>query len=408
MIPDAFKDSQEAIFSLPCELRYYSASFLSPDSPKPATMHLQSFLTKKPAIAILLIITITGALAYTLQQSTNTSPAHLTSISHAVRIFLNGDAVGDHPGWNNSSPGPTITVTTGETVILLLNATDILLHSWFIDTQRNYTPDPNGISSPDFSLSTTKTLNFTFTPVIGQNIPAAGNWTYRCKYHPFPYMYGTIRILQAQTPEFTITASPDQITTTTQTTATTTITVNPTSSFTGTVNLASQGTNGLATTIAPQTINNGIGTATLEIKAPSPGNYTATVTATSGDLIHSLNVTVQATDFTINVNPNMTIARINKTTASTLTMEEVNGFSETITLTTNSTFCTLSQNMITGSGNATLSCNFTATGQFTVQIIGTTGSTTHTVTAVYIVTHSGHQKNPKHHSPMINLENLGS
>src|SRR5438309_3173551 len=196
----------------------------------------------------------------------------------------------------------------------MLNATDILTHNWFIDTQRNYTPDPDGISSPDFSLSTTKVLNFTFTPVIGQNIPIAGNWTYRCKYHPFPYMYGTIRILQAQTADFTISASPTQIVTATQTTATTAITVSPTSSFTGTVNLASQGTNGLAITITPQTINGGSGTATLEIIPPSPGNYTATITATSGPLTHSLNLTIQVTDFTISADPNTATARVNTQT----------------------------------------------------------------------------------------------
>src|SRR6266699_4526585 len=49
-----------------------------------------------------------------------------------VRIWLNGDVVGDHSGWNDSSPGPTITVTSGVTVNLMLKAKVILTHNWFI------------------------------------------------------------------------------------------------------------------------------------------------------------------------------------------------------------------------------------------------------------------------------------
>jgi hypothetical protein len=111
---------------------------------------------------------------------------------------------------------------SGETVHLLLDTTDGITHDRFIDTQKDFTPDPSGITSPDFSVSTTKVLNFTFTPLIRQNIPAAGNWTYRCKYHPIPYMYGTIRIPQS---DFALTAFPSQITTVTGSTATTTISV---------------------------------------------------------------------------------------------------------------------------------------------------------------------------------------
>jgi len=137
----------------------------------------------------------------------STSPS--SASSNNVRIWLNGDVLGVFSGWNNSSPGPTITVVSGETVSLFLNATDTLGHDWFIDTLKMMVPDPNGISSPDFRMNNSP-LSFTFTPLIGQNVPTAGNWTYRCKYHPTA-MYGTIRVVE---PDFSLSASPSSIITT--------------------------------------------------------------------------------------------------------------------------------------------------------------------------------------------------
>ncbi len=360
------------------------------------------------SVSFLLVIVLTTGLASpTVGLELNpVGASQAFTPTSIVRIWLNGDVVGDHPGWNDSSPGPTITVTSGVTVNLMLNATDILTHNWFIDTQKNFTPDPNGISSPDFSFSATRMLNFTFTPVIGQNIPAAGNWTYRCKYHPFPYMYGTIRILQG--PDFTISASPTELTTIAETTTTAIISVNPTASFIGTVYLTAIGTNNLQTTISPATINPNSETSTLTILAPSAGNYTATITATSGPLTHSLNLTIQATDFTINADPDTATARVNTQTTTTITIEAVNHFSGTVALSLDNTFCALSQNSITGSGNVTLSCKFTQTGQFTVQIVGTSRSTSNTATIVFSVTHPGHHKTHTHNDHMINPANLTS
>jgi hypothetical protein len=111
-------------------------------------------------------------------------------------------------GWNGSNPGPFLTVVSSDLVTIMLLSSDGFLHQWFIDFNNNNILDSNetATSSPDF-FSQTTFLNYTFTPVIGQNIPHAGNWTYKCSFHPFA-MTGIIRVLpeQVSTPVNTIAA----------------------------------------------------------------------------------------------------------------------------------------------------------------------------------------------------------
>jgi len=304
-----------------------------------------------------------------------------SAVANSLRIWLNGDVVGAHPGWNDTSPGPTITVFSGETVSLSLNATDGITHNWFIDTNNNFTPDPNEISSPDFSAST-KVLSFNFTPVIGQNIPSAGNWTYRCKYHPTS-MYGTIRVTQP--PDFSLSASPPSLAATVGNPETSIITVHPFFSFTGTVNLSATGPNGLLATITPSSVAGTSGTATLTVTVFSAGNYTATVTGTSGSLSRSLNVTVEAGDFTLNPDPAIASAQINTVASSTITVGTINHFAGAINLTSDNTSCTFTPTMVVGLGLSTLSCTFVSSGQFVINVTAMSGSLAHSVTVTFDV-----------------------
>jgi len=311
----------------------------------------------------------------------STSPP--SASSNNVRIWLNGDVGGSYPvrpGWNNSSPGPTITVISGETVDLFLNATDNLPHNWFIDTANTHAPDPNGISSHDFSTANSPLL-FTFTPVIGQNVPAAGNWTYMCRYHQ-PVMYGTIRVIE---PHFTLSTSSSSLTTTVGTSVTTTITVSPLFSFGGTVNLSVTGSNGLQTTISPVSVPGASGSATLTVVPPSADNYTATVIGTDGSQTQSLIVTVQVGDFTISADPTITAAQINSPATSTVTVTSFNHFAGAISLTSNSTACTLNPASLTGSGVSGLSCIFGSSGSFHVQVSGSSASLSHSSMVIFDV-----------------------
>jgi plastocyanin len=324
--------------------------------------------------SLLLLAVLTSVMAtvsFALDFKTGPSSASLAS-SKDVTIWLNGDAVGMHPGWNDTSPGPTMTVVSGVTVNLYLNATDFLSHNWYIDINNNSQPDPNEISSPDFSPNA-KALLFTFTPIIGQNIPSAGNWTYKCRYHPHS-MYGTIRVIQ---PNFSMSSSPASLATSVRTMGTSTIAVNLLFGFTGTVSLSTAGTSGLQTTISPGTVSGTSGVATLTVIAANAENYTATITGTSGSLTLSLNVTVEARDFTITADPSVAPAQINTVATSAITIGAINHFDGTVSLAGNSTMCFVSPTMVISLGMSTLSCTFASSGQFVVNVTATNGSLVH-------------------------------
>lgn len=331
-------------------------------------------------LEIILVIFLGVASLALVDQTNSASHPRLIASPNSVTIFLTGDVVGDHPGWNNTTPGPTITVINGQTVHLLLNATDFIMHNWFIDTLRNSSPDPNGISSPDFSAFTTKVLNFTFTPIIGQNIPSAGNWTYRCKYHP-PYMYGTIQVLR---PDFTLASAATTLRSTVNTPATTTISIGSVAHFTGAITLSTTGSSGLQTSITPMIVESP-GIATLIVKGLAAGNYTATVTGTNGTVVHTISIAVETGDFTINTNPTIIPAQIHTPATATITLIPINHYTGTADISSNSTLCTLNPTTIAATISSTLSCTFQTSGQFTVQLSGTNGPLTHSATAIFDV-----------------------
>jgi hypothetical protein len=305
------------------------------------------------------------------------SSRHLAPTANSVTIWLNGDVVGSNPGWNNTSPGPTMVLTSGVEVHLFVNATDPLLHNWFIDTRNDSTPDPNGISSPDFSFSTTGAYNFTFTPIIGQNIPSAGNWTYRCRYHP-TIMYGTIRILAS---DFSITASQTVISTVPESTASTTITLS--SPYSETVNLSTSAS--IQASISPVGVL-APGTATLTVHTSNTGNYTVTITGIVGTFIHSLNITVRVSDFTISTDPTTIQAQTNAAANSTIGFSSTNHFSGQIALSTNSSYCNVTPAETNASENAKLSCIFPVAGIFRVSVTAVSGPLTKSSTVIYDIT----------------------
>ncbi len=129
----------------------------------------------------------------TASHSASVSPA-TTSPVH--RTFTLRGSQGQN--WNLTSPGPFMSVISGDTVTLLLISADTACHTWFLDFNNNNIVDSNEL--PTYSgvfCSTTSYFNFTWVPTIGTNIPSAGNWTYKCSLHP-TFMFGTFRVSPAQ------------------------------------------------------------------------------------------------------------------------------------------------------------------------------------------------------------------
>lgn len=98
------------------------------------------------------------------------------------------------------------------------------------------------------------------------------------------YVYSSSQ--SANLPSFTI-AAPTGVTIHAGQQTTSTINVTSTNGFQGTVTLSVSASTGLTATIKPQNIT-GSGTATLTMSAAQNGTYTATVTGTSGGVIHSV------------------------------------------------------------------------------------------------------------------------
>lgn len=90
--------------------------------------------------------------------------------------------VGAVVGWNSSTthPNPTITVTQGDVVNLVLSSSDGALHRWFVDVDKNgATPDCPGADVCSNAFSSSTPMTFTFTVNF-----AAGTYTYYCSVHP--------------------------------------------------------------------------------------------------------------------------------------------------------------------------------------------------------------------------------
>jgi hypothetical protein len=190
-------------------------------------------------------------------------------------------------------------------------------------------------------------------------------------------------MINVQIVDFTITASQPP-TAKVGSTVNSNITIAPVNHFAGTVSISETIPPGLScSAISPNSLSPP-GTATVGCTASNAGNYTLTITGSSGGLSHYTSVVFTITDFTINANPaNITVTDSNAT--STITITSLNNFAETVVLTTNSTsLCSLTPSNVTGSGTAILSCTNSASS-YAVAVTGTDGTVSHTILVLVTV-----------------------
>src|SRR5215471_921111 len=139
-------------------------------------------------------------------------------------------------------------------------------------------------------------------------------------------------------PDFTLSASPNSLTITQGSMGTSTISVNPVNGFSGTVNLSISGLpSGVTANFNPPSATSASTLTLTAGSAAATGTFTLTVTGASGTLTRTttLTLTVSAPvvpDFGLSASPVSLSVRRGRSVTSTITVNPVNGFSGSVSL----------------------------------------------------------------------------
>jgi hypothetical protein len=215
-----------------------------------------------------------------------------------------------------------------------------------------------------------------------------GNWNWHTRI-------GTFRLPGCGSPDFLLSASPTSSTVTQGGSTSYNVSISDEGSFSSAVDLS---VDGLPTGAnGTFTVNPATSSSVLDVTT-SPttpaGSYPLTITGTGGGITHQTTVTLvvqaPAPNFTITASPtSQTVTRGAKTTY-TVTINPVNGFSSSVSLSVsglpNRTSASFSPNPATSSSTLTITTNRkTNTGTRTLTIKGTGGGLTRTTTVTLVV-----------------------
>ena len=139
-------------------------------------------------------LVILVVLASAMLVHSQTSPASHNSTTLPYQPFgpgvhrtywLVGRVLNPGIGWNGTNPGPSLTANDGDSVTILLQTGDNVVHSWFLDFNSNGIVDPSEAAtrSQDFNSTTNPWFNFTFTAGLANTIPHGGTFLYECAQH---------------------------------------------------------------------------------------------------------------------------------------------------------------------------------------------------------------------------------
>lgn len=314
--------------------------------------------------------------------------------SHSIRL-----TGAFYTGWNGSNPGPTITVTKGDSVSLTLVSTDSAPHTFIIDVDKDgVIANPNcsmDKCSPQFTTTTTYPFTVDFGP---------GTYTYYCSIH-LTSMVGTFIV---PGPDYGASSNPSSLTIPQGASANSTVSIMSLNNYAGSVTLSSSSSPpGLLTSsfsVNPVMVpSSGTARSNFTISVPagtSPASYSITVMAKNSTTFSrstTVSVTVVMPDFKIALSsPSLTVAPASSGTV-TVTLTSLNGFSGTVSLTSTLSSSgpqvTLSPTSVSlsssGSVSSTLTLSATSSGaystpvpqgSYSVNITGTSGSLAHSTT----------------------------
>jgi hypothetical protein len=199
-----------------------------------------------------------------------------------------------------------------------------------------------------------------------------------------------VTLVVTAVPDFSVSATPSSQTVAPATGTSYTVSVTASNGFSGTVSFSVSGLpSGATTSFTPSSVS-GSGSSTMAVSTLSStpgGSYPLTITATSGTLTHTAQVTLIVADFSISATPsNRTVSR-GSTTSYTVAITATGPFSSTVNLSVTGlpkrTSASFNPSSLPGSGNSTLtiSVNRPATvGSYALTITGTGGGVTRSTT----------------------------
>lgn len=189
--------------------------------------------------------------------------------------------------------------------------------------------------------------------------------------------------------DFALSASPASQTVTQGNGTSYTVTVTPLNNYNGTVALTVGCPSGATCAFSSNPVSAGPSTLTVTTTGSTPtGSSTLMVTGTDGTLTHSTSVTlvvnaVPGADFSVSASPTSRIVTRTSSTAYTVTVSALNGFTGSVNLSVSGcpsgATCTFSPNPVSA-GTSTLTVTTTSSAQVgtrTLTITGTSGSLTH-------------------------------
>jgi pseudomonalisin len=200
----------------------------------------------------------------------------------------------------------------------------------------------------------------------------------------------------AAAPDFSLSASPSNVSVSQGSSVSTTITISPTNGFTGSVTLSALGLpDGVTASFSPNpATDKSVVTFTAAGNAAGIGTSTIIATGNSGTLSHNTAIVVtvnQTPNFSMTAAPNSLSVTQGSSGTSTITVTRTGGFGGSVTLVASGlpagVTAAFGTNPTTSTSVLTLTASSTATtGAATVTITGTSGTLSHTTTIALTVT----------------------
>jgi hypothetical protein len=196
-------------------------------------------------------------------------------------------------------------------------------------------------------------------------------------------------------PDFSVTATPSSRTVTPGTGTSYSVTVTPSGGFSGNVSFTVTGLPAGATaSFSPSSVP-GSGSSTLSVNTSSStpaGSYPLTITATSGNLTHSTQVTIAVADFSIAASPSSQTVSGNSKTTYTVTVTALGPFSAAVNFSVSGlparTSASFSPTSVVGSGTTNLRISIkprAPIGTYPLTITGTGGGATHSANVSLVI-----------------------